>query len=194
MGLSLEGICFEVLFHIFSFLSTKDLCRCSMVCRRWNSALDERESPLLWRQFLQDTPSLSEFLKSRLLRILDGSKAKLIALENAWNREDCSPNIYILDNRLTLHRKPVAQSTDAIRGRCGYLQGLHYWLVTWHGPEFGSGAVVGVATAGEGMHREGYCGLLGSTCESWGWDISERVVKHEGHVISRYPQSDVQVD
>ena len=190
MGLNLEGICFEVLFHIFSFLSVKDLCRCSMVCRRWNSVLDE----LFWNQVLQDTPSLKTFLNSRVLKTLNGSKAKLIALENAWNDRDCSPNIYILDNKLTLHRKPEPLCTDSIRGKCGYLQGLHYWLVTWHGPQFGSHAVIGVATAGESLHMKDYCGLLGSTCESWGWNISKRVIKHDGQVISEYPKSDVQVD
>lgn len=193
--MGLGGAAFEVLFHIFSYLSSaKDLCRCSMVCQRWHAALydgGEEESPL-WLQAL-DRPALKTFLGSKLVKNLTKNKAKLVAFENAWNGEDCSPNISLLDNRLTLFRSPVAQSTDAIRGKCGYLRGQHYWAVTWHRPAFGSNAVVGVATKSEKLHRQGYCGLLGGSEESWGWDISAGIVRHGGEVVGKYPTMDRQV-
>lgn len=37
---------------------------------------------------------------------------------HSWNPDDRSLNIYVKDeDRLTLHRHPVAQSTDCIRGK-----------------------------------------------------------------------------
>ena len=184
----------EVLICIFSFLpSTKDLCRCCRVCKRWRDALDEARNSPVWKHQALISPSLSAFLKSNLIQDLHGDKAKLVAFENAWNGEDCSHNIELLENRLTLHRNPVAQSTDGIRGKCGYLYGQHYWTVTWHKPSFGSNAVIGVATEQEVLHRKGYCGLLGSTAESWGWDISCRVLRYDGKEFAKYPGKDVEI-
>lgn len=40
---------------------------------------------------------------------------------HSWNPDDRSMNIFVKeDDKLTLHRHPVAQSTDCIRGRQGY--------------------------------------------------------------------------
>ncbi len=159
-----------------------------MVCRRWHTTLDEVKDSPIWKQALmRKKSSLTSFLRSSLVQELHGAKTKLVALENAWNETDCSDNIKILENKLTFYRMPVAQSTDAIRGKCGYLNGLHYWTVIWHKPSYGSNAVVGVATAEENLHGTGYCGLLGSSCESWGWDISERVLRHDGKELVGYP-------
>lgn len=180
----------DILFHIFTlFSSAKDLCKCSMVCKRWNNVLEEDRT---WLQLLERTAPF-KYRSSDLLSTLSGSKAKLIAFENAWNSNDCSQNINLQENKLTLHRKPVAQCTDAIRGKCGYLYGEHYWTVTWHGPKFGSNAVVGVATEKEVVHKKGYCGLLGSSCESWGWDISKGVLRHEDDEFTTYPKEDIEV-
>lgn len=192
-AMGLGGATLEVLLHVFSFLSSaRDLCGCSMVCKRWRDALDEGAQSPVWKQALENS-ALSSFLASSLIRNLTKDKAKLVAFENAWNGGDCSPNISLLGNDLTLHRNPVALSTDAIRGKCGYLRGQHYWTITWHKPAFGSNAVIGLATKEEVLHRDGYCGLLGSTYESWGWDISEGTVKHGGDVVGKYPEMDKQV-
>ena len=198
MAVGLDQICLEVLLHIFSFLtSARDLCHCSLVCRRWNEALDEREGSPVWKNVLEDlsaSKSFSRFLSNHLIKELSGSKAKLVAFENAWNSEDCSKNIELKDNQLVLHRKPIAQSTDAIRGKRGYIHGQHYWKIRWHRASFGSSAVVGVATEHESLHREGYCPLLGSTAESWGWDVSKNVLRHNGAVLAQYPtEEDVNV-
>ena len=40
-------------------------------------------------------------------------------LSHAWNPDDRSLNLFIKDeDQLTVHRHPIAQSTDAIRGEC----------------------------------------------------------------------------
>ena len=74
-------------------------------------------------------------------------------LQHSWNEDDSSPNIYIRqDDRLTFHRNPVYQTTDAVRGKggpdggCGYENGLHVWKVTWPAEYRGTHPVVGVAT------------------------------------------------
>ncbi|PIO70180.1 hypothetical protein TELCIR_07974, partial [Teladorsagia circumcincta] len=59
-------------------------------------------------------------------------------------------NNYVRANGFTVHRQPVAQSTDGIRGKIGVSQGVHAFDITWEGP-LGTVAVVGVAT----RHTEG---------------------------------------
>ncbi|VDN19164.1 unnamed protein product [Gongylonema pulchrum] len=74
----------------------------------------------------------------------------------AWNPDDRSLNIFVKDDdRLTFHRHPVAQSTDSIRAK----RGTH--------------ASVGVATKAASLHAVGYTSLIGSTNESYGWDLSK---------------------
>ena len=135
---------------------------------------------------LQYTPK--EFRNDPLLNELPSPKAKLAAFLCAWSDEDRSENIYIKKNRLTMHRNPVPRSTDVMRGKVGFSSSEHYWLIIWHGPKFGSSAVVGVATKKSVLHGEGYYSLLGSDHESWGWDLSEGVLHYNGKVIRNYPQ------
>ena len=61
-------------------------------------------------------------------------KAKLRAFCHAWNPDDCSRNIYVKPSGFTLHRNPVAQSTDGGRGKIGFRHGRHAWEVIWEGP------------------------------------------------------------
>lgn len=94
--------------------------------------------------------------------------------EHAWNPDDRSLNIYVKeDDRLTLHRHPVAQSTDCIRGRMGYTKGFHVWQIIWPLRQRGTHAVIGVATKNAPLHSPGYSSLVGSTVDSYGWDLSE---------------------
>lgn len=37
-------------------------------------------------------------------------------------------------NGFTMHRQPVAQSTDGIRGKIGVSTGIHVFEITWEGP------------------------------------------------------------
>ena len=180
----------DVLLRVFSYLPTfRDLVRCSMVCKKWRDLLESENHP--WelalsneapRDFITDKLGLVQHLKP---------KARFLAFLCAWNDEDRSNNIEIKANRLTLHRRPVAQSTDAIRGRRGFSHGQHYWLVVWHGPSFGSNAAVGVATRQCPLQGEGYYTLLGSDSEGWGWDLSKKVLQHNGQRLGSYPRSGV---
>jgi len=99
---------------------------------------------------------------------------------NAWNGDDRSLNIFVKDDdRLTFHRHPVAQSTDCIRGRLGYVRGLHAWEIRWAVRQRGTHAVVGVATRDAPLHAAGYQSLVGSTPDSWGWDLVRNRLYHD---------------
>jgi SPRY domain-containing SOCS box protein 1/4 len=94
--------------------------------------------------------------------------------QNAWNPDDRSLNIYVKEeDRLTLHRHPVAQSTDCIRGRVGYSKGFHVWQIVWPLRQRGTHAVIGVASKDAPLHAPGYSSLVGSTTDSYGWDLSK---------------------
>ncbi|KAI6172279.1 SPRY domain-containing SOCS box protein 4 [Aphelenchoides besseyi] len=100
--------------------------------------------------------------------------------KHAWNPDDRSLNIYVKeDDRLTLHRHPVAQSTDCIRGRVGYSRGFHVWQIVWPHRQRGTHAVIGVATKQAGLHAPGYSSLVGSSGESYGWDITRNQCLHD---------------
>ncbi|KAE8291064.1 SPRY domain-containing SOCS box protein 4 [Larimichthys crocea] len=101
-------------------------------------------------------------------------------LRHAWNPDDRSLNIFIKEeDKLTFHRHPVAQSTDCIRGRVGYTRGLHVWRIHWPSRQRGTHAVVGVATLEAPLHSVGYTALVGSDCESWGWDLGRNRLYHD---------------
>lgn len=175
----------EVLVTLFSYLPTfRDLLRCSMVCKKWRTVLDSGSA--VWKHAL-DNEAPENFISDKLIQPLETPKAKLMAYLCAWSDSDRSKNIEIKQNKLTLLRRPIAQSTDAIRGKRGFSHGQHYWIVIWHGPSFGSNAVVGVATKLCPLHGEGYYSLLGSDSESWGWDLSKKCLKHCGDKLADYP-------
>lgn len=170
--------------QIFSYLSLRDLRNCSLVCRRWYDFLNFENNDV-WR--LHCIRKLAEeALKSDLLSSVPTYKAKLRAFYNAWNPNDCSRNIYIKPNGFTLHRNPVAQSTDACRGKIGYRHGRHCWEVIWEGP-LGTVAVIGIATKDAPLQCHGYVALLGSDEQSWGWNLVDNHLLHNGDAQGNYP-------
>ena len=104
------------------------------------------------------------------LFVTRGSVEHALELEDApfeiqkkfgWSQWDKSINIYIKVRRvfseankdhqfksdaLTIHRRPISQSTDCARGKHGYREGLHIWEIVWTSNQRGTHAVVGVAT------------------------------------------------
>ncbi|XP_065369339.1 F-box/SPRY domain-containing protein 1 [Calliphora vicina] len=175
---------YNVLEVIFSYLDLRDLRNCSLVCRSWKNFLDDENSDV-WRTYcIRKLPE--EALKSDLLSSVPTYKMKLRAFYHAWNPNDCSRNVYIKPNGFTLHRNPVAQSTDAARGKIGFRQGRHTWEVIWEGP-LGTVAVVGISTKEAALQCHGYVALLGSDAQSWGWNLVENHLLHNGDVQGSYP-------
>ena len=177
----------DVLLRVFCYLpSPSDLVRCSMVCKKWKRLLDSEGLP--WEQALS-SEAPRDFISDKLVQNLQ-PRAKYLAYLHSWSDQDRSNNIEIKANRLTLHRRPVAQSTDAIRTKRGFSRGHHYWVVIWHGPSFGSNAAVGVATKQCPLQGGGYYTLLGSDSEGWGWDLSKKVLQHSGQKLGSYPRAE----
>ncbi|XP_063376799.1 F-box/SPRY domain-containing protein 1 [Cydia fagiglandana] len=173
-----------VLENIFSYLSVKDLRNCSLVCKSWYRILSDENNDV-WR--IHCVKRLAEeVMKSDLLSTLTTYKAKLKAFFHAWNPHDCSRNIYVKPNGFTLHRNPVAQSTDACRGKVGFNYGRHAWEVIWEGP-LGTVAVVGISTKEAPLQCQGYVGLLGADEQSWGWNLVDNHLLHNGDTQGHYP-------
>lgn len=118
--------------------------------------------------------------------------SKQTQIEHGWNQEDRSMNIYVKeDDPLTLHRHPVAQSTDGIRGKVGFTKGLHAWDFRWATRQRGTHAVIGVATKKAALHCAGYHSLVGSNSESWGWDLGRNKLFHNEKTFNgrSYPKN-----
>ena len=118
--------------------------------------------------------------------LLEQPKANLpTQIKHAWNPEDRSLNIFIKDDNIfSIHRHPVAQSTDGIRGKVGFSTGVHLWEITWPNRQRGTHAVVGIATKDAPLHCPGYKPLIGNNTESWGWDIGRNKLIHKGVDLS----------
>lgn len=101
-------------------------------------------------------------------------------LKHGWNSKDKSVNVFVKDDDLTMHRHPVAQSTDGVRGKVGFSRGLHCWEIKWSTRQRGTHAVVGVATADAPLTCVGYRSLVGSDDNSWGWDLGRNKLFHSG--------------
>ena len=116
-----------------------------------------------------------------------------VQMEHAWNPLDSSPNVNVKDeDPFTMHRQPVAQSTDGIRSKNGYEQGMHLFEIHWPRRQRGTHAVIGVCTADAPLNCVGYSCLIGSNEHSWGWDLSRNETHHRD-VIYSYPE-DIRYD
>jgi len=181
--------CFDILpdyilDKIFVYVSIQDLYSCALVCKYWNNYL-QKDDTEAWRMKCVEKLS-SETLKSDLLINLTTNKEKLCAFYHAWNPNDCSENMYVKSNGFTVHRRPEAQCTDAARGKIGFDSGRHAWEILWQGP-LGTVAMVGVATKNEPMRMSGYKPLLGSSNQSWAWNLVDNYLFHDGSRRNRYP-------
>lgn len=174
----------SVLETIFMFLNLADIRHCLLTCRRWNRVLSDECSDV-WRNLCLKKLSKS-ILKSEILSSVSSYKAKLRAHFFAWDSNECSRNIYIKANGFTLHRNPVAQSTDAARGKLGLSRGRHCWEIWWQGP-LGTVAVVGVATRDSPLQATGYVPLIGTGPESWGWNLVDNHLLHDGECLGSFP-------
>ncbi|XGW15845.1 hypothetical protein V3C99_001357 [Haemonchus contortus] len=177
----------HILSQIFQYLGLSDLRSCTLVCRHWFNVLNFEDS-LVWRSLAQSKISESALADPYLLSELTSYKKKLRAFYFAWNPNDASKNNYVRANGFTVHRQPVAQSTDGVRGKIGVSQGVHAFDITWEGP-LGTVAVVGVATRHAALHCPGYLPLLGSDDQSWGWNLVDNTLIHNGEQLGVYPRS-----
>lgn len=80
----------------------------------------------------------------------------------------------------------MAQSTDGARAKIGFRDGRHAWEVCWQGP-LGTVAVVGISTKEAALQCHGYMALLGADEQSWGWNLVENHLLHNGDNQGNYP-------
>lgn len=110
-----------------------------------------------------------------------------IQQDHGWNKDDKSPNVFVKEgDNLTVHRHPVAQSTDGIRGRVGYSRGLHCWEIKWDTKQRGTHAMVGVCTAEAPLTCSWYRSLIGMNNESWGWDLTRSKLFHGENLTKKH--------
>ncbi|XP_025203312.1 F-box/SPRY domain-containing protein 1-like [Melanaphis sacchari] len=173
-----------VLDIIFSNLELPDFLSCMLVCQNWHRVIiDGRSEP--WKLLCRRKVP-KELLKSKLLSQLNNYKDKLRAFYHSWNPDDCSMNIVVKHNGFTLYRNQVPHSTDMARTKIGYSNGKHAWEITWTGP-LGSVAMVGVSTKEAPVHCSGYLPLLGINEHSWGWNLIDNILLHNGVSHGSYP-------
>ncbi|KAI0226715.1 F-box/SPRY domain-containing protein 1 [Lamellibrachia satsuma] len=173
-----------VLEVLFSYLDIDDLRNCSLVCKNWYKLLNDENNDV-WR--LHCIKRLAEeALRSDILSSVPTYKTKLRAFYHAWNPDDCSRNIYVKRDGFTIHRNPVAQSTDGARSRTGFSTGRHCWEVWWQGP-LGTAAVIGIGTRTSPLQQPGYISLLGCDDQSWGWNLVDNHLRHNGDSQGNYP-------
>lgn len=127
----------------------------------------------------------TDALKNQVPHRLDVLLAKEpVGLEeqkkHGWNKDDKSPNVFVKNDGLTVRRYPVAQSSDACRGKVGFTRGLHCWEISWDTRQRGTHAIVGVCTKESPLTCFGYRSLVGQTDQSWGWDLGRNRLLHGG--------------
>lgn len=172
----------DVLDTLFSYLSLNDLRNCSLVCQNWNRYI-LREN--IWRIQCSRILPPSVFCND-ILSSVKSYKNKIRAFAHAWNPNDCSKHIFVKNDGFTLHRNPIAQSTDGIRAKIGFQHGRHVWEIRWDSP-LGTVAVIGIATKEAPLQCNGYVPLIGSNDYSWGWNLAENNLIHKGDVCGNYP-------
>ena len=143
-----------------------------------------------------NTKFSSEFtMPARLEYLLDMPPCNSeSAAMHGWNPDDRSLNIFVKESDpFTLHRHPVAQSTDCIRTKVGYTKGMHLWELTWNSRQRGTHAIIGVANDKSPLHCVGYQSLIGSNIDSYGWDLGRNRAchntKNSGVAPPVYPKS-----
>ncbi|KAM3715992.1 F-box/SPRY domain-containing protein [Dirofilaria immitis] len=174
-----------VLLAVFEYLSLKDLAQCMRVCKQWWTVLQYSDS-FVWKRLARILIPDEALNDPSLLSETPSSKDKLRAFCYAWNPNDSSKNNYLRTNGFTVHRNPVAQSTDSVRGKIGVNSGIHAWEFMWEGP-LGTVACIGLATKHAALHCQGYVALLGSDDQSWGWNLVDNQLLHNSTQICPYP-------
>lgn len=122
----------------------------------WRNRIDERSSsptevvdcvatelPVASASSSEDCPLFVAeiFADSAALRVYERRERELA---HGWCYSHMSPNVYLKDDDpLTIHRTPVAQSTDGARAKRGFSRGVHVFEFTWPTEQRGTHAAIG---------------------------------------------------
>lgn len=124
------------------------------------------------------------------LKALERQSFTNSSIITAWDRAKSSNTIRILDNEPTrLRRDPASfDSTEIAMSDTGFSKGIHVLDVVWPLHKRGSRPVIGVALEGTPNRVTGSTNLLGSTESSWGWNLKNNKLFHNGQTIGNYPE------
>lgn len=184
--ISAERLPQNVLIKIFLYLNLNELGVVMCVCSRWKRVCETADYELWSHHAHKILPGCAQ-TDPYLFANLPLHKDRIRAFKHAWNPSDASRNVFVRANCFTVHRQPVAQSTDGIRGKIGVNKGAHCWEFCWEGP-LGTCAVIGVATRHAAVHCPGYIALIGSDDQSWGWNLVDNTIMHNGQSYGKYPR------
>lgn len=103
---------------------------------------------------------------------------------HSWNPNDKSPFLQVKENNFnTVYRRPIARTTDCIRVKQGYSNGIHAWEFKWNPLKRGTHAIVGVAEKSANLRSYGYTSVVGQSWDSWGFDMWRNKLYHN-HLIT----------
>ena len=111
----------QLLHRILMYLPLSDVYRVSLTCVSWSQVMREENNDLWTRVCNSKVPS--SILKSDMLSSVRSCKGKVRALSHAWNPNDCSRNIYIKSNGLTLQSKSGGPVDGCSPGKDGIPEG-----------------------------------------------------------------------
>ncbi|CAG7707257.1 unnamed protein product [Allacma fusca] len=171
---------------VFAFGNKTPSIKQPQVGKQQRTASAGKPSGAIVDEIATGNESLSDSEQSVTSLMERSIRSKIRAFFHAWNPHDCSRNVYVKPSGFTIHRNPVAQSTDGARGKIGFSRGRHSWEIVWEGP-LGTVAVVGIATKQADMRAQGYVALLGQDEHSWGWNLVENYLLHNGDSQGNYP-------
>ncbi|XP_002740437.1 neuralized-like protein 4 [Saccoglossus kowalevskii] len=153
-----------------------------------SSRLDKKESSTRGGEVATSFErALTEALREIIEDCQDSTSVTPEQIQHGWDPADCSANMAVLEDGVTARRSTRSMQTDAIRGKKGYRSGTHTFEFKCISRERGSHAMVGIATPDAPLSCDGYSNLLGSTSASWGWNLTDRNLVHNGKVIGKYP-------
>ena len=169
--------------RIMWYLDTEMLFECAKVCKKWNKLLEPGDTKIWKYKYLpvENHVDMFEYISSDLVKnVLPHDKARIKALMCTWNEEDCSETLYLKEDLITVHRNPIAKSTDSIRSKSSFLYGRHHFVFVFYGSKFGSHAMIGVCTDKAPLRIRSYDNMHGMTPHAWGWDVVNNVLLHNG--------------
>ena len=182
----------DLIERVLWYVDTETLFECTKVCKKWKQIVEPGDSRIWKFRYLpiENHVDMFDYISSDLVKELPHEKAKIKALMCTWNEDDCSETLYMKEDLVTVHRNPIAKSTDSIRSKTGFIYGRHRFLFVFNGPEFGSHAMIGVCTEEAPLRIRSYDNMLGITPHAWGWDLVNNVLRHNG---AEYGTVDVSV-
>lgn len=107
-------------------------------------------------------------------------------ITNGWSNYARSPNISVKMQSRVCERNHQYKTTDCIRGKQGYSEGVHVWNILWDSSKHGSHPVIGVGTQAAPLTGIGYRNVVGSDSDSFGWNLKQQQIIHR-NVRSNYP-------